>query len=126
MSAEFAKLSDLELLSLIHRAQQEIQSRKETGKEQLRVEIEEKLKSFGFDLDDVFPEVAKKPRKGSASSSSADERKSSKPKYKNHVTGETWSGRGGRPPQWVKDVMRERGWENLSQFKESDEFLSQD
>ena len=47
MTDEFGKLSDLELLSLIHRAQQEIQHRKEAGREQLRVEIEEKLKSFG-------------------------------------------------------------------------------
>ena len=34
MTGEFAKLTDLELLSLIHRAEQEIQQRKEAGRKQ--------------------------------------------------------------------------------------------
>lgn len=126
MTGEFAKLSDLELLSLIHRAEQEIQHRKEAGKEQLRTEIEERLKSLGFGLEDIFPETVKKPRKGSGASGAKDERTSPRAKYKNHITGETWSGRGGRPPQWVKDAMRERGWESLDEFKAAEEFLSQD
>lgn len=126
MSGEFGKLSDLELVSLIHRAQQEIEQRKETGKERLRVEIEEKLKTFGFDLGDIFPETGKKTRKASASRNADEERKPARAKFKNHVSGETWSGRGARPPQWVKDAMRERGWESLEQFKVSEEFLSQD
>jgi DNA-binding protein H-NS len=126
MTGEFAKLTDLELLALIHRAQQEIQNRKEAGREQLRVDIEDKLKSLGFDLDDIFPEAAKKPRKKTIARSVEDERKSPRAKYKNHVTGQTWSGRGGRPPQWVKDAMHEHGWESLQQFKTADEFLARD
>ncbi len=125
MSGEFSKLSDLELVSLIHRTQQEIEQRKESGKERLRAEIEEKLKMFGFELNDIFPETAKKARK--ASSRSADEEhKPARAKFKNHASGETWSGRGPRPPQWVKDIMRARGWESLEQFKACEEFHSQD
>ena len=85
MTDEFGKLSDLELLSLIHRAQQEIQHRKEAGKEQLRVEIEEKLKTFGLDIDDVFPGVGKKPRKASIGRNNEEERKTQRAKFKNHV-----------------------------------------
>ncbi len=126
MTVEFAKLSDLELFSLVDRAQQEIQHRKAAGRDQLRLEINEKLKSLGFGLDEVFPEVAKKPRKEAIARSVEDERKSPRPKYKNHATGQTWSGRGGRPPQWVKDAMREHGWESLERFKAADEFLARD
>ena len=126
MTGEFGKLTDLDLLALIHRAQQEILHRKEAGKEQLRVDIEEKLKSLGFGLDEIFPEAAKKTRKKTIVRATEDERKSPRAKYKNHVTGQTWSGRGGRPPQWVKDAMREYGWESLQQFKTSDDFLARD
>lgn len=126
MSGEFGKLSDLELLSLIHRAQQEIQHRKEAGKGQMRSEIEEKLKSFGFVLEDIFPEVGKKSRKAPTARNVEDERKTLRAKYKNPLSGETWSGRGGRPPQWVKDVMRARGWDSLEEFKAAEEFHSKD
>jgi len=126
MSGEFDKLADLELLSLIHRAEQEILNRKKAGKLHLRAEIEEKIQSFGFDLVDIFPELGKKPRKSSVARSTEDERKTQRAKYKNSLSGETWSGRGGRPPQWVKDVMRERGWESLEEFKAAEEFHAKD
>ncbi|MGJ0507274.1 MAG: H-NS family nucleoid-associated regulatory protein [Methylocystis sp.] len=45
------------------------------------------------------------------------------PKFTNPETGDTWSGRGPYPPQWVKSVMDARGW-TLEDFKGSDEFLS--
>lgn len=126
MSGEFSKLTDLEVLSLIHRAQQEIQHRKEAGKGQLRAEIEEKLNSLGFTVEDIFPEAGKKSRKPQTARNVEDERKTQRAKYKHPHSGETWSGRGGRPPQWVKDAMRERGWESLEEFKAADEFISKD
>lgn len=126
MSGEFGKLSDLELVSLIHRAQQEIEQRKESGKERLREEIEEKLKTLGFELNDVFPGSARKARKTSGGRNADEQRKPARAKFKNHASGETWSGRGARPPQWVKDIMRARGWESLEQFKACEEFHSQD
>jgi len=36
--------------------------------------------------------------------------KAVKPKFRDPVSRETWSGRGTRPPLWVKRVMAERGW----------------
>ncbi len=44
-----------------------------------------------------------------------------KPKFRDPVFRETWSGRGARPPLWVKRVMAERGW-SLDDFKKSGEY----
>lgn len=117
MSDEFARLSDAEILSLIHRAQKELDQRQKHHKEQLKEEIEEKLRSVGLDIGDLFPEV-----EGKASRPSRDaDRAPVVAKYKNHVSGETWSGRGAHPPHWVKAILAERGW-TIEEFKASDEF----
>ncbi len=122
MSDEFANLSVSEILSMIERARAEIDRRKAAGKESLRAEIAEKLKSAGLDLGDLFPDVGRKARK--SGKTKADGEKVVAAKYKNHVTGETWSGRGAHPPQWVKSIMLGRRWA-LEEFKQSDEFLAQ-
>jgi hypothetical protein len=63
MRDEFANLSDLELLSLIHRAEEEVARRKEAIKERLRAKFEEELKQAGLGLSDIFPEFeAESPR----------------------------------------------------------------
>lgn len=120
MTGEFANLSDLEILSLIHRAQEELTRRKESQKETLRAEIEQKLKTAGLDLADIFPKAGSRRESDSAPTAT---RASSAPKFKNHVSGETWSGRGPHPPQWVKSILMERGW-TLQEFKASEEFLA--
>jgi DNA-binding protein H-NS len=120
VSDEFLKLSDLEILSLIERAKAELERRKEDKKEQLRAEIEAKLKSAGLDLGDLF-ESERKSTRGAGKSKEDDGQKAVVAKYKNHVTGETWSGRG-RSPKWVVAIMQEREW-TVEEFKQSDEFL---
>ena len=117
MSDEFARLSDAEILSLIHRAQKELEQRQKQHKVQLKEEIEQKLRSVGLDIADLFPEVeGKGARQGKDS-----ERAPVIAKYKNHVSGETWSGRGAHPPHWVKVILAERGW-TIEEFKASEEF----
>jgi DNA-binding protein H-NS len=117
VSDEFSALSDLEVLSLIERAKIELARRKDVGKEQLRAEIEAKLKDAGLDLGDLFTLEGKRgvrklnPNDGAGVA----------PKYRNHASGETWSGRG-RTPKWVAAIMHEREW-TVEQFKQSDEFL---
>jgi DNA-binding protein H-NS len=119
MSDEFARLSDPEILSLIHRAQNELQRRQNSHKEKLKAEIEQKLESLGIDLTDLFPEVdGKAARQGKAADRAP---RAVLAKFKNHVSGETWSGRGAHPPQWVKAILAERGW-TIEEFKASDEF----
>jgi DNA-binding protein H-NS len=120
VSDEFLKLSDLEVLSLLERANTELLRRKEVGKERLRAEIEEKLKSAGLDLADLF-ESERRITRGASKSKENDGLKAVAPKYKNHVTGETWSGRG-RSPKWVAEILQEREW-TMEEFKQSDEFL---
>lgn len=117
---EFLKLSDLEILSLIERAKAELDRRKEEKKEQLRAEIEAKLKNAGLDLGDIF-ESERKSTRGAGKSKEDDDHKAVVAKYKNHVTGETWSGRG-RSPKWVVAILQEREW-TVEEFKQSDEFL---
>jgi DNA-binding protein H-NS len=123
MSDEFSNLSVPEIKALIERAEQEIERRKKAGRESLRLEIEAKLVDAGLDLGDLFPEATKTIRKA-GNSKSGESGKVAPSKYKDHVSGDTWSGRGPRPPHWVKSVMSQRGW-TLEEFKQSEEFLAQ-
>ncbi len=120
MSEEFANLSDVEIQALIRRAEHELQRRKLASKEKLKVEIEEKLRASGLELGDLFPGAGGKGRKVRAASE-ADEAKPVKAKYRDPVSQETWSGRGARPPHWVKRIMAERRW-TLEEFKQSGEY----
>ena len=120
MSDEFANLSVPEIQSLIERAHVEIDRRKEAGLEFLKAEIAEKLRNAGLDFGDLFPDAAKKVR----TKARADgEKREVAAKFKNPVTGDTWSGRGARPPRWVLMIMSERRW-SIEEFKQSDEFLA--
>ncbi len=120
MSDEFAALSDLEILSLIERAKAELFRRKESGKEQLRAEIEAKLKGAGLELGDLFVSERKKTSRSDVSKERNGQR-SVAPKFKNPVSGEMWSGRG-RSPKWVDAILRERQW-TVEEFRQADEFL---
>ncbi len=120
MSEEFVNQSDHELLALIKRAEQELERRRLASKEKLKVEIEEKLRANGLELGDLFPGAGGKGRKVRATSET-DEAKPVKVKYRDPVSQETWSGRGARPPHWVKRILAERGW-TLEEFKQSGEY----
>jgi DNA-binding protein H-NS len=120
VSEEFAKLSDLELLSLIKRGEEELERRKGALKERLKAEIEEKLNNAGLEFGDLFPEADGKARKAKGPSGDA-ERRAVKPRYRDPVFQETWSGRRPRPPHWVQRIMAERRW-TLEEFKQSGEF----
>jgi DNA-binding protein H-NS len=121
MSDEFAKLSVEEIKALIERAQIELAVRKHHGKEKVKAEIAEKLAEAGLDFSDLFPELGGKKASKRAKAAGASDVPA---KYKDHVSGETWSGRGPRPPQWVKSVMSQRGW-TIEEFKASEEYLAQ-
>jgi DNA-binding protein H-NS len=120
VSEEFAKQSDLELLTLIKRVEQELERRKLASKEALKIEIEEKLRANGLDLGDLFPEAGGKARKARATTETG-ETKEVRAKYRDPVSQETWSGRGAHPPLWVKRIMAERVW-TLEEFKRSGEY----
>jgi DNA-binding protein H-NS len=126
MSDEFAKLTVPEIQSLIERAHAEIARRKDAAKEDLKAEIAKKLKSAGLEFEDLFPSADKKARKSKSRITEGNEASERVvvAKYKNHVTGDTWSGRGPHPPQWVRSVMSERNW-TLEEFKRSTDFLAQ-
>lgn len=121
MSDEFAKLSVAEIEALIERAQIELAVRQHAGKEKVKAEIAEKLQAAGLDFSDLFPELGGKKTSKKAKAAGGSEVPA---KFKDHVSGETWSGRGPRPPQWVKAIMSQRGW-TLEEFKASEEFLAQ-
>ncbi len=117
MSDEFKGLSELEIQALIGRAEHELQRRRLASKETLRLEIEEKLRATGLDLADLFPEAGGKVRK----QRQVSDRKPVKPKYRDPVSQEEWSGRGDRPPRWVLSILSQRGW-TLEDFKKSGEY----
>jgi DNA-binding protein H-NS len=120
VSEEFANKSDLAIQALIGRAEHELQRRKLVSKEKLKEEIEQKLKASGLELGDLFPEAGSKSRKARVTSETG-EAQTVKAKYRDPVSQETWSGRGARPPLWVKRIMAERGW-TLDEFKQSGDY----
>ena len=117
MNFDLDKLTVPELSALIERAQDEIKHRKVSAKDKLKQEIEEKLKHSGLDLSDLFPGAGKKSKKSKQEGGS----KPAPIKYRDPVSQGTWSGRGARPPHWVKSIMSERRW-TLDQFKKSGEY----
>jgi DNA-binding protein H-NS len=68
----------------------------------------------------TFPVAGVKGRKAHTNSETGEAR-AVKAKYRDPVSQETWSGRGARPPLWVKRIMAERGW-TLEEFKLSGEY----
>lgn len=121
VSEEFAGLSNLELLSLIERTRQEIEKRQNQGREKLKEEIQAKLAHSGLDISDLFPDVSGKGRRKSSKDSEKSDSAPIPAKYRDPVSQEGWSGRGGRPPQWVKKIMEAKGW-SLDDFKKSGEY----
>ncbi len=117
MNFELDKMTVPEILALVDRAKQEIEHRKVTAKDRLKQEIEDKLKESGLDLTDLFPETGKKVK----NSKKTGDNTPIPVKYRDPVSQGTWSGRGGRPPQWVKSIMMERRW-SLEEFKASGEY----
>lgn len=117
MNFDFDKMTVPDLESLIDRAREEIANRKVSARDRLKQEIEDKLKETGLDLADLFPGSGKKAKKTQKESDG----KSAPVKYRDPVSLGTWSGRGGRPPQWVKSIMMERRW-TLEEFKASGEY----
>lgn len=117
--SEFEKLSNSEILSLMKRAEEELERRKTYARDRLKEEIQEKLRASGLDLSDLFPEIGKTQK--ASGSTEAGEKRVVKPKFRDPVSHETWSGRGARPPRWVLSIMAERGW-TLDEFKRSGEY----
>lgn len=66
-------------------------------KNELRADIENKLKEANLTLEEVFPDRFEANRRGRKHSETVA-------KYRHPDTGEEWSGRG-RMPRWVQDVM---------------------
>lgn len=117
MSFDLEAMTVPDLFDLIERAEEEIERRKVEDKVRLKDEIAEKLKNSGLDLIDLFPETGKKTRKTKQSG----ETKPAAIKYRDPASGETWAGRGARPPRWVQVIMSQRRW-TLEEFKKSGEY----
>lgn len=66
-------------------------------KNELRSDIERKLREANLTLQDIFPDMFNGAKRGK-------QRASALPRFRHPDTGEEWSGRG-RMPRWVQDVM---------------------
>jgi DNA-binding protein H-NS len=66
-------------------------------KNELRADIENKLREANLTLEEVFPDVFDAHKRGRKRSETIA-------KFRHPDTGEEWSGRG-RMPRWVQDVM---------------------
>lgn len=97
MSLNLDGLSAKELDALINKAKQrkeKLESR--TSVAEVRRLMAALVKEHGYTLDEV---VGEGPRPTSVAKGSKVA-----PKYRHHVTGETWSGRG-KPPKWLAAEM---------------------
>ena len=66
-------------------------------KNELRADIENKLREANLTLEEVFPDIFETHKRGRKRSETIA-------KFRHPDTGEEWSGRG-RMPRWVQDVM---------------------
>jgi DNA-binding protein H-NS len=75
------------------------------AREDFRKDFLGKLDLFGMSLEDFKEQPPKKERK----------QRETKPKYRDPVSGETWSGRGKTKPLWMQNY--------LAEGRQQDEFL---
>ena len=100
-SVDLNQLDIEQLTELLGNAQAEVTSREKQGREELRAELERRVKAEGYKMDDIFPELA------AASSRRARGKRPAKyrdPQTRDHA----WSG-VGRTPKWVQAILDERG-----------------
>ena len=95
-----SNLDTEELDGLIGKAQSEIASRETQKRRDLRTELDHRIRSEGYQLSDIFPELAKgitdEPR-----------RRKMPAKFQNpQDRRQTWSGIG-RSPKWVQAIIEE-------------------
>ena len=91
------------------------------GQPSIACEIQAKLANSGLDISDLFPDLTGKGRRKSGKDTDKADSAPVPAKYRDPVSQESWSGRGGRPPHWVKKIMNERNW-SLDDFKKSGEY----
>ncbi|MGY6410761.1 MAG: H-NS histone family protein [Alkalilacustris sp.] len=107
---ELEKMSAVELQELAQKAAAMAVEKKEQGKKALRAELEERIKSSGYTLADIFPSAAstdKPVRRSSGSKSRSD-----LPFKYRHPEDPSlgWTGRG-RKPTWLVEYLAVGGKE---------------
>ena len=113
-----AKLTISDLQAQMKAIQAEIEARRVSAKNELRMDIEQMLKDADFTLSDIFPDLAK----GTKANGSKAKKAEVAAKYMDPKSGDLWSGRG-RSPKWVVAIMEERGI-SITEFKEMAEFAA--
>ncbi|AIJ47507.1 histone [Comamonas testosteroni TK102] len=83
-----------DLLAQREALEQQIAAARKTEVADAVQKIKNLIEAFGLTQDDVFPPAKQKREAGTVA-----------PKYRDPVTGQTWTGRG-KPPNWIKDQDR--------------------
>jgi DNA-binding protein H-NS len=101
-------LSAIDLGKVIKAAQEQLETKRESGKKELLEEVRAKAEALGISLEELIgrPAQPARPESKTRFKRAAREAKTPKPaeaKYRNAETGETWSGRG-RMPRWLKQA----------------------
>lgn len=95
MTIDISSLNSRELLELAEKAKAEAATLRENEKRAARDRVNEFAVSLGFSIAELFGAESKPATKVKAPRSKAA------PKYRNPITGETWTGKG-RQPVWFK------------------------
>ena len=85
-----------ELVQQIEKLQQQAEDLRKKELQDVIAEVKAKIQQYG-------PSASALGLSGGKSKSSASAKGTVKPKYKNPVTGDTWTGRG-RAPKWVVEA----------------------
>lgn len=97
MSVDLSRLDNQQLEELINQAQREKERRRRSNLAEVRRELRQLARERGYTIEELF---------GVGGGSSDDERRKSRPKYRNPLNpSQTWSGRG-RKPRWFEEALR--------------------
>ncbi|QEE24427.1 H-NS histone family protein [Rhodanobacter glycinis] len=101
MAINLDSLSPAELRALIKNAETQMKSARKNQVQEARSKIDALLKATGLSIDEVYPRLGGKGRKGPKAVVA--------PKYRNpENVAQTWSGRGKRPI-WFSESLKKKG-----------------
>ena len=99
---DLSNLNIDQLADLVGKAQSEMASREKRRRQDLRGELERRVKAEGYRLPDLFPELGNAAEGGTR-------RRKMPAKFRNPQNPEeTWTGIG-RSPKWVQAILEDRG-----------------
>lgn len=108
-----AKMTYKNLMSQINKLQMQAETVRKQETSSVIAKIKKQMGQFGLTLKDLASSAEGTIARNSTRKHKFSPRRKPVPKYKNPVTGATWTGRG-KTPVWLRDVLKTG--KNMQQF----------